>query len=126
MDASFILVILVILLVIVVVLAICLGVFLTRGKKLSALIGSGFYLFANFHFKIQAKKSFIMAPYPIRIYMYVCVCVCVCVCVNKADKNATNYLISLYKFGHGIKTARLRDLYNWEESTRKMLKVVRI
>ena len=70
MDASFILVILVILLGVVVVLAVCLGVFLTRGKKLSTLIGSGFYLYANFHFKIQPKKPFIMAPYPILIYIH--------------------------------------------------------
>ena len=112
MDASFILVILVILLVVVVVLAVCLGVFLTRGKKLSTLIGCGFYLFTNFHFKIQAKKSFIMAPYPIRIYIHAYMHAPspararARVCVNKADKNATDYLISLYKFGHGIKTAR--------------------
>ena len=110
MDASFILVILVILLVVVVVLAVCLGVFLTRGKKLSTLIGSGFYLYANFHFKLQAKKSFIMGPFPIRIYIHVYMHAPsparACVCMNKADKGATDYLISLYKFGHGIKTAR--------------------
>ena len=62
MDASFILVILVILLVVVLVLAICLGVFLTRGKKFSSFIGSGFYFFANIDFEIQATQTFIKLP----------------------------------------------------------------